>query len=341
LTLLPKAIALRKEFIYRIPWDTIVFDLISGPGRRAGAPCEPGRGARLNGNISMASTFSAPHCLLFDNGSLRPEATLNLRRIAARLQAAIEVEVLAASLLHSCAIPAGELDGVPARLVEVALEDLLAKGADEVVLVPLFFGPSAALTDYLPRRLGRLRGKYGNRRVHLARWLVDPGAGSDFRIASILARRVRAVIAERALSTPHVVLVDHGSPQRAVVEVRDFLAGQLRTLLGNEVGLLVAASMERRAGPEYDFCDPLLSAVLRSPEFRAREVVVAQQFLSPGRHAGPGGDVAAICRSAGLECANLKIYPTELMGADPLLIPVLSDRYREARVGEDDLAWGQ
>lgn len=289
----------------------------------------------------MAASRPAPLCLLFDNGSLRPEATLNLRRIAVRLQAAIEVEVQAASLLHSGAIPAGDLEGVPARLLESALEELLTAGADDVVLIPLFFGPSAALTDYLPRRLGRLRAKYGDRRVRLARWLVDPGAESDFRIASILAGRVRTVIAAQALITPHVVLVDHGSPQRGVVAVRDFLAGQLRSLLEADVGPLVAASMERRAGPEYDFCDPLLSAALRRPEFRENKVVVAQQFFSPGRHAGPGGDVSGICRSAELECPPLKTYPTELMGADPLLIPVLADRFRDAREVDGDPGWGR
>jgi sirohydrochlorin ferrochelatase len=279
----------------------------------------------------MTSSRSGPRCLLFDNGSLRPEATLNLRRIAGCLQATIGVDVKAVSLLHSSAIPADELEGAPAELLVPALEDWLAAGTGAIVLLPLFFGPSAALTDELQQRLERLQRNYPDRHILLGRWLVDPRAGGDFRIASILADNVRKVIASHALKNPPVVLVDHGSPQREVVAVRDFLAGQLASLLAGEIGQLTASSMERRQGPEYDFCDPLLGAVLRRSELRENQVVVAQQFFSPGRHAGSGGDVAEICRAAEHECPRLKTYPTELIGADPRVVPVLSDRYHEAQ----------
>jgi|GEM_PF-2410955 hypothetical protein len=39
----------------------------------------------------MDARTSVPLCVLFDNGSLRPEATLNLRVIALRWQAVIGV----------------------------------------------------------------------------------------------------------------------------------------------------------------------------------------------------------------------------------------------------------
>jgi len=297
LTLLSKAVALRKEFIASLP---------------------------------MNSPPSGPRCLLFDNGSLRPESTRNLRAIARRLQEAIAVEVDAVSLLHSSAVSPDELDGVPARLLEPALDARLAAGSDDVVLLPLFFGPSAALTGYLPALLERLRCRHPNRRVLVGRWLVDPGDGCDFRIASVLAENVREVIAARGWRSPAVVLVDHGSPERAVVAVRDFLARQLAELLSGEVARLAAASMERRPGPEFDFCDPLLAAVLRLPEFFTSQVVVARQFFSPGRHAGPGGDVAEICAAAERACPQLRTAPTKLIGADLRLIPVLCDRYHEA-----------
>lgn len=297
LTLLPKGLALRKEFIDTIPMDQPRF---------------------------------SPPCLLFDNGSLRPESTLNLRAIARRLQATIGVEVQAVSLLHSNAVSPHDLGGVPAQLLEPTLAGWLAAGRGEIVLLPLFFGPSAALVDYLPRRLESLRQAHPGMQVRLGRWLVDSSAGDDFRIVSILADNVRRVIAVHGLKSPDVVLVDHGSPQRAVVAVRDFLAGQLVSQLTGAIGRLAAASMERRPGPEYDFCDPLLSALLRRPEFCDRRVVVAQQFFSPGRHAGPGGDVAGICAAAEQVRPRLKTYRTELIGADPRLIQVLGDRYREA-----------
>ena len=91
--------------------------------------------------------------------------------------------------------------------------------------------------------------------------------------------------------------------------------------------------MERRPGPEFDFCDPLLAAVLDRPEFGESQVVLAQQFFFPGRHAGPGGDVARICAAARQAHPRMKIYPTRLIGASSGLIPVLCDRYHEAQGG--------
>lgn len=49
--------------------------------------------------------------LLVDNGSLRPQAALNLRRLAEALSRTTGHEVEAASLLHSYKIPAEQLEG--------------------------------------------------------------------------------------------------------------------------------------------------------------------------------------------------------------------------------------
>jgi sirohydrochlorin ferrochelatase len=274
---------------------------------------------------------SDPPCFLFDNGSLRPESTRRLRKTAEQLQAALGVPVRAVSLLHSNAVPAQDLDGVPAQLLEPALGALLAGGASDVVLLPLFFGPSAALTDYLPRRLKRVRNTHPAMCVRLGRCVVDPVCEGDTRIASILAANTRAVIAARALEHAAVVLVDHGSVQREVVAVRDHLSRQLGSLLDGAVARVTAASMEGRVGAKYAFSGPLLAAVLDQSEFHRGSVVVALQFFSPGRHAGLHGDVAGICAAAERAHPGLKTYLTELIGADPLLVDVLCDRYREAR----------
>jgi sirohydrochlorin ferrochelatase len=126
------------------------------------------------------------------------------------------------------------------------------------------------------------------------------------------------------------VLVDHGSPQRGVAAVRDFLGGQLRRLLGGEVAAVAVASMERRPEPAFAFTEPLLADLLRSENFGSGEVVVALQFLSPGRHAGPGGDIAEICAEAMRARPGLRVVMTDLVGADERLADVLADRYREA-----------
>jgi sirohydrochlorin ferrochelatase len=280
----------------------------------------------------MAAHAFAPFCLLFDNGSLRPESTLNLRTIARRLQVVIGTKVQAVSLLHSSAVAPSELGGVPAQVLEPALDALLAAGVNGIVLLPLFFGPSAALTEFLPARLEHLRRIHPAMRVRVGQWLVDASREQDARIAAILAGKVRAVIAAFALDRPNVVLVDHGSPQRGVAEVRHLLGRQLRALLGKAVGQLAVASMERRAGPEYDFSGPLLATVLGQPGFCQGNLVLAQQFLSPGRHAGSGGDVARICAAAEQAHRGLKIHPTDLIGGDPQIVDVLADRYGEARL---------
>ena len=52
---------------------------------------------------------------------------------------------------------------------------------------------------------------------------------------------------------------------------------------------VIASSMERRSGAEYDFNEPLLESVLERPELDS--VIVSLLFFSEGRHAGPDGDI--------------------------------------------------
>lgn len=268
---------------------------------------------------------------LFDNGSIRAESTRSLRRVAAALGLRTGLPVQAVSLLHSSNVPAAELDGEPARLLELALVAHFEAHPDgEAVLAPFFFGPSAALTDYLPARLMRLRERFPGAKVRLAPWLVNVDE-ADTRVAEVLTGRVRATIAARGWSRPHVVLVDHGSPQPGVAAVRDHLGAQLRERLGDEIGAFSVASMERRDGPEYAFNEPLLETVLRRPPFAQGNVVVALQFLSPGRHAGPAGDLAAICAEAERACAGLRTQMTEPIAGDPLLVDLLAERLEQAK----------
>ena len=272
-----------------------------------------------------------PVCFLFDNGSLRPASTLSLRRIADWLRLRLEgVDVRPVSLLHSSAVDAGELGGERAGLLEPELEAALARGENDFVLLPLFFGPSAAVTAYVPERLQALRKKFPVLQVREARWLVDVTAVSDTRMAEILADGVRRAAAHAGWSAPKVVLVDHGSPQRGVTAVRDFLGEQLRRLLGGQVAV---ASMERRREPEFSFNEPLLAGLLGSKSFGGGEVIVALQFLSPGRHAGPGGDIAEICAKAVRAQPDLRVVSTGLVGEDQRLADVLAERYREKLKG--------
>ncbi len=281
--------------------------------------------ARVNSSLP-------PVCFLFDNGSLRAESTLSLRRVAASLAARSGRDVRAVSLLHSGQVPAAELGGEPAQLLAPALQDFFAAqpaGAGD--LLPLFFGPGAAVTEHVPAIVRALREKFPSARARLAPCLVDVAAPGDRRLARMLVDHTRAVARAAGWWRPKVLLVDHGSPTRAVAAVRDHLGAQLRIELGDEAAAVGVASMERRAGAEFAFNEPLLAAALRAPPFDAGEVVVALQFLSPGRHAGPGGDVAKICRAAEADRPDLLTRMTEPLAAHPLLVEVLADRLAAAR----------
>jgi sirohydrochlorin ferrochelatase len=273
--------------------------------------------------MPITARVPTPAILLVDNGSLEPAAILSLRAIAQRLAAALNRTVEPVSLLHSSAVPADQLGGTAAEILEPALERRLRAGMTDFLVVPLFFGPSGALTDYLPRRVAALREKFPQLRVRMAAPLVDPGDPADQRLAAIMEDRVRAVLAG---SPAAVILVDHGSPQRAVAAARDHVATQLRALLGPAVRGVVAASMERRPGPEYAFADPLLAAAFDQPGFDTGSVVVALLFISPGRHAGGNGDVAQICAAARERHPGLHPVMTELVGSHPGLISILVDR---------------
>lgn len=280
--------------------------------------------------------------ILTDNGSLAPAATLALRALAKDFSARIGEPVHPVSLLHSASIAPELLDGEPAEILEPFLERRLAAGETAFKIIPLFFGPSLALTDYLPKRLAALTEKYPQLDATLAPCLCDD-LGGETLVAAIVEKQVRALLPGSADTVPPasekqtdgepaggrrsressggsrvpaVILVDHGSPVAAVASVRDRLADMLRIRLGGTVSGVLAASMERREGDAYAFNEPLLATALRTPGFDSGEVIVAMLFLLPGRHAGPGGDVARICADA--EAANpaLRTRMTGLVGSD-------------------------
>ena len=267
-----------------------------------------------------------PLILLVDNGSLQPAATLRLRAVASALEAREGRPVEPVSLLHSSAIDPAALGGKPAEILEPAIRRRYLDGQRAFVIVPLFFGPSAALTDYIPERIRALTATLSGLSIRVAAPLVDPRA-DDRRLAGILADHVHATLAKYHLVRPWVILVDHGSPQPAVGAVRDHLAAQLRALLHDSVSRVIPASMERREGAAYDFNEPLLARALQQVSGPG---VAALLFFSPGRHAGPRGDIADICAEAERSREDLRVHPTPLVGEHPGLIEILAERLRAA-----------
>ncbi|MGO1691225.1 MAG: sirohydrochlorin chelatase, partial [Halomonas sp.] len=249
-------------------------------------------------------------------------------RVAASLSELIGESVQAASLLHSHKIPVEEVDGIPATTLGPAAERSAEQGATEIIILPFFFGPSKALTGYLPERMATMQERFPHVKVRVAQPLVDELGDNDLRLAHLLADNVRDRL--RPGSKPHVALVDHGSPIPEVTAVRNRLAGQLSVLLGNDVACVAATSMERRQGDEYRFNEPLLENLLVAPELSSGPVILAMLFLSPGRHAGEGGDIAEICVAAEQQHPGLSVTTTKLVGEHPGIVDILRSRLRQA-----------
>lgn len=274
--------------------------------------------------------------LLTDNGSKRPGSTLQLRALARRLGERIGVIVHPVSLLHSDRIDPSELDGQPADTLTPFIRRQIRAGRQAFLVLPLFFGESRAITDYIPEQASVLQAECGEFRIDVADVLFPLTTGEP-RLAQILRDNVVSAADIEGGDVRNVVLVDHGSPLPRVTRVREALAERLSALLGPSIQLHQAV-MERRAGAEYDFNGTLLedrlsTLALDKPE---QTVVLSMLFIGPGRHAGEGGDIAQFCRRAEAKHPGLRCSISPLVGAHPGLIDILIDRYTEAtrRLGD-------
>jgi hypothetical protein len=199
------------------------------------------------------------------------------------------------------------------------------------VCLPLFLGPSLGITEYLPTLIDGAKEYASDARVVIADTLAGADVDApDVRLAEMLAAHVRQTIQSEGFSNPQVALVDHGTPAEPVNRLRNAVARQLGACLGAEVATVAASSMERRAGAEYDFNEPLLENLDQLEGFTAGELIVSLFFLLPGRHAGAAGDVAEICDALIERGAFSRIEMTPLLGEHPLLLDILEDRLQEA-----------
>ncbi|MBK5932029.1 sirohydrochlorin chelatase [Halochromatium salexigens] len=270
-----------------------------------------------------------PTIMLVDNGSSRPDATLALRGLSDALAQRLGQPVHPVSLAHSSKVPAQALDGRPADTLEPFLLRQAAAGAQDFLAVPLFFGPSRALTRLIPQTVARVADAGPQVRVEVADELCPLPRGEP-RLAAILDRSIRTAM--RSLDTGtriQALLVDHGSPIPAVSAVRHWLAGRLKCLARGDYQLGEAA-MERRPGADYAFNGALLEEALEAigkEQAQAQaQVVIGMQFIGPGRHAGRHGDVEQICAQARARFPGLEIRISPLVGEDEALIDLLIER---------------
>ncbi|MES2694533.1 MAG: hypothetical protein V4773_13740 [Verrucomicrobiota bacterium] len=264
---------------------------------------------------------------LIDNGSLEPASYRNLRAVAAAISARADVQVHAVSWKHSDRIAPELLDDTPAWTLAPFVRRMVALGQRDFVFIPFFVSAQGAIGSALRRELEELQRELfsGSPATNAASFeftFTDSLAARGV-IPTIVAERIRSTITARNLRQPPVVVVDHGGPSATSAALRDGLATALRNLLEREVGPLSAASME-------GVHPPLLADHLATPAFAQRDVVVAMLFLSPGRHAGPEGDVAQICRTAtsAAGASGPRCHPTDLIGNHPAVADTLAAALR-------------
>ena len=258
---------------------------------------------------------------LIDNGSVEPDAHRNLRAVAAGISEHTGEAIEAVSWKHSDRIEAAALDGVAAHTLKPWLRRKLSEGEREFTFIPFFISDQGAIgsalrSDIEAIRLGETRFTYA----------FTPGLARAGAVTAIAADRIRT--AARGLEKPAVIVVDHGGPSRASAALRDRVAADLRQALGDEVGPLAAASMESPEGDAYLFNRPLLLELLSTAPYNQGTVVIAPLFLSPGRHAGPQGDLRQIADAARAQFPGLECRFTELIGTHLLAVETLARALR-------------
>lgn len=246
---------------------------------------------------------------LIDNGSLEAAAHLRLRALANFLSDHSGASVHPVSWKHSDRVPTAALGGLPGETLAPFVRRHAAAGERSFLFVPFFISPQGAIGSALRRDLELLQTETGGFHFNFTTGLSDSGA-----LAPIIAEHVREVSPATVPDAP-IVLVDHGGPSSASAGLRDRVAAEAAALLHRPVH---PCSME---GDH----PPLLSDILSAPGFANRDVIVAQLFLSPGRHAGPGGDIDEICRSSPARC-----HRTALVGDHPRVTAILAAAIRRS-----------
>lgn len=241
-----------------------------------------------------------PHIAIVDNGSVRPDAVFTLRRLATQLNSLCGLPVHPVSVMHSDRIPASDLAGQQACTLQPWLEWQFPGGEGWLIVLPYILADGGAIHANLLRTLHSFAATYPDFHYTAGPCLFDARAPSARIITKMLADNVRQVTQHRRLHNPLVAMVDHGSPRRAAAEVRNRAARTLCARLATESFTEVwPCSMESREGAEYAFNKPLLEELLHLERFASRDMVVSLFFLSPGKHAGRGGDIEEIIEASG------------------------------------------
>ena len=130
--------------------------------------------------------------LISDNGSYRPEATFSLRSLAERLGKKVGETIHPVSLLHSTKISSNKLNDIPAEVFESFVLKKLEEGVRRFHVTPMFFGPTAAILEYMPQRVEVMRATWPDLQVRISPCVVDLDDPGDERMAQILIDQIHA-----------------------------------------------------------------------------------------------------------------------------------------------------
>lgn len=268
-----------------------------------------------------------PIIILLDNGSVRANATLQLRKLAGNLSKKISNKVHPVSCKHSDRIPDSELGGEPTHIFHEFMTQQLSAGERDFIILPLFFGNSRALTSFVPDEVKILEDQFGIFKLEIAQVLY-PLPDGDKGLTQIIYDHVINTTKANDFPLKNLVLVDHGSPVPRVTAVRQHLAQTVQDKLPEEV-FLEQAVMERREGKEYDFNGDLLEDWLsQKAQSGETHATVILMFFLPGRHAGEGGDIIEICKAVTDKYPDFNIVISPLITEHPDIVSILSKRLK-------------
>lgn len=272
----------------------------------------------------------APIVLLVDNGSLRADATLQLRRLARKLGGIAGVKIHPVSLQHADNISKKWLNGQPAQLFHPLVDEYLLQGWRKFIILPLFFSKSKAITSGIFNPLVSLQTAYHDLVFQIAD-VICPLPKGGALLADIIYDHITSTAKKYDFPHENIVLVDHGSPLPRVTAVRKRIVSLVQKKLSKGV-LLEQAVMERRQGCEYLFNGELLEEwLMNKARSGEKTVIVSLLFFFAGRHAGEGGDIDQICQHV-TECyPAFKIAISPLIAEHELLLSILLTRLELAQ----------
>ena len=270
-----------------------------------------------------------PKILLVDDGSIRADATKQLRQLAQNLSNQTGKKIHPVSLRHADKISAELLDGEKAQIFQPFMQEYLERGKRHFIILPLFFGESNAIESQILNYLKSLQLVFTDLVFRIAD-VVYPLPKGEALLVNIIYDHIIATAHNASFPLENIVLVDHGSPSQRVTAVRQHLGQSIEKKHPVNIKKIEQAVMERRKGEQYLFNGQLLKYwLIKKAKLDQKTVIVSLLFFLAGRHAGMGGDIEEICHSVMADYPNLKIAICPLVSEHNLLLSILNARLQE------------